>query len=112
MFYDNFKAACQKRNTTISGVLRELGRSTGSTGRWSSGSYPTLDIVMDIANHLGISLDELVYGDDAKPYEIDASQQEWLYIISMIPEERQQMCKDFLKTHMVVPEKQRKGKMA
>lgn len=105
MFYDNFKAACERRGTTLTSVLRELHRSTGSTGRWSSGSYPTLDIVMEIADYLGMSLDELVFGLDKASSSDSDDMHEWSYIISHIPEDRQQMCKDFLRTHMVIPEK-------
>ena len=103
MFYDNFKAACESRGTTLTAVLRDLHRSTGSTGRWSAGSYPSLDIVMEIADYLGMTLDDLVYGSNKAVSSNDDT--EWLYIISRIPEDRQQMCKDFLKTHMTIPEK-------
>ena len=105
MFYDNFKDACEKRGTTITTVLRQLNRSTGATGRWSSGSYPTLDIVMEIAEYLDLSIDELVYGSKEDVSDDRKDEQEWLYIISRIPEERKKMCKDFLKTHMTTPEK-------
>lgn len=105
MFYDIFKAVCKEKGTTVTTVLKEIGRSTGCTGKWSRGSYPALDIVMDMATHLGVSLDKLVYNREPLPASISESDQEWLDIICRIPAEKQEMCKDFLRTHMTVPEK-------
>lgn len=105
MFYDNFMEACREKGTTVTSVLKALGKSTGSTGNWSAGKFPRLDIVMEMAEYLGISLDELVYGRSGVLPELSESDQEWLNIISKIPAEKQEMCKDFLRTHMAVPEK-------
>jgi len=104
MFYDNFNNICKAKGTTLTGVLKALGKSTGSTGTWREGKYPKLDTVMEMAEYLGVSLDELVYGN-AHSNELSESDQEWLDIVAHIPEEKQQMCKDFLRTHMVIPEK-------
>lgn len=104
MFYDNFNKACREKGFTLTGLLKILGKSTGSTGSWREGKYPKLDTVMEMAEYLGVSLDELVYGKTHN-IESDPSMQEWLDIISQIPEDKQQTCKDFLRTHMVVPEK-------
>ena len=105
MFYDNFRDACRRKGTSVSAVLAEIGRASGSIGAWKIGKSPRLDTAMEIAEHLQISLDELTYGLGKAPYsgnihnnEIDS---EWIEIISQIPEERQQICKDFLRTHMV-----------
>ena len=105
MFYDNFKAVCKEKGTNVTTVLKEIGRSTGCTGKWSRGSYPALDIVIEMAAHLGVSLDKLVFNRESLPASLSASDQEWLDIICRIPEDKQEMCKDFLRTHMVVPEK-------
>lgn len=106
MFYDNFKSACKRKGTNMTTVLSELGYSTSSTGSWKAGAFPRLDVVINIARHLEMSIDELVYGINDIPfgtrkneYTIDP---EWVEIISNIPEERQQMCKDFLRTHMII----------
>ena len=117
MFYDNFKDACYRKGTNISTVLSEIGRASGNTGGWKVGTFPRLDIVLQIAAPFRIRLDELVYGLGQAPYsgksqdnEIDS---EWVEIISNIPEDRQQLCKDFLRTHMVVtPEKYADDKRA
>lgn len=185
MFYDNFKDICKEKGTTPTTVLRELGLSTGSTGRWKTGSSPTVDIVCKIAEYLGVSLDSLINNSDGQmpaavnnikldysgtdfynslkrvchkkgtgitavlrklhmnedyiqqwkngvPPSLDvvckisayldvsidyivsgsgsasnaiAIDSEWNDIISHIPDDRQQMCKDFLRTHMVIPDR-------
>ena len=105
-FYENVRAACSRKGTTLTEVLKAIGRSTGATGAWKSGMLPKLD--------------ELVYGPEgiekwfpeAPQSELTGEQQEWLDILSHIPDDRKQMCKDFLRTHMVVPEKYASGKMA
>ena len=47
MFYDNFKAACERKGTTITAVLADIGRASGNTGGWKMGKFPRLDIVME-----------------------------------------------------------------
>ena len=100
MLYDRFREACEKRGTTITQVLRKAGKS------------PKLDIVMEMAEHLNMTLDDFVYGDNppvAKPStqnsELSDMEQELLDVFSHIPADRQQLCLDFLRTHMVQPEK-------
>ncbi len=108
MVYDKLKAACAKRGTTVSTVLKAIGKSTSVTGGWSRGGDPSLEICILMADYLGISLDELIFGDD-RSREVEArisrSQQEWLDIVSHIPVERQETCKAFLRTHMVDAQK-------
>lgn len=104
--YDKFKDACAARDTTITQVLNALGKSSGSTGTWKSGKYPRIDTVMEIAEYLHISLDELCYGPERmRASVLSENEREWLYILSRIPADKQELCKDFLRTHMTVPEK-------
>ena len=111
MYYDNFKTACKNHGTSLTVVLKGIGRSTGLTGKWKDGSDPSLAIVCEMAEYMGISLDELVMGRITAE-SLPASDMEWLEIIHRIPKDKQQMCKDFLKTHMAVPEKYHQGKRA
>ena len=104
MFYDNLRAVCAEKGTTVTTVLKELHMSTGSTGKWKEGSIPKIDTVMQLSEHLDVSLDYLVYG--RKLYtEVSGLDPEWIEIITHIPDDKQEMCKDFLRTHMVIPEK-------
>ena len=59
MLYDRFREACEKRGTTITQVLRDIGRAEGNTGSWKAGKSPKLDIVMEMAEHLNMTLDIL-----------------------------------------------------
>lgn len=103
--YEQFRDACKSRGKTLTQVLHEIGRSDGSTGSWKKGQYPRLDIVMEIANHLDMSLDELVFRDASRAKTLTENDREWLAIAERIPPEKQQICKDFLRTHMQEPEK-------
>lgn len=105
MIYDNFIDVCKEKGTTVTAVLKVLGKSTGSTGNWAKGQFPRLDIVMEMADYLGVTIDKLVYNREPRLASISESDQEWLDIICRIPADKQEMCKDFLRTHMVVPEK-------
>lgn len=112
MFYDNFNEVCKDLGTSVTSVLKALGKSTGSTGNWSKGQYPRLDIVMEMAEYLGVSIDKLVYNREIPTASISESDSEWLEIISRIPEDKRDMCKDFLRTHMVIPGKYEDKKKA
>lgn len=120
-FYDNMRACCIRHGTTITKVLEAVGRSTSATGTWKQGRSPRLDTVEDMADYLGVSIEELIYGEEkAKDIALRTlrsgsqftdEQIEWLYVLSRIPSEKRPVCLDFLKTHMVEPEKS-EGKMA
>ena len=109
MFYDHLKAACDKRKVSISRVMSDLGRASGSSSAWKQGKTPTLEIAMEIAEYLHVSLDELCYGKEhfEQVHEgatiLDENQKDWLSIIARIPKDKQDICKDFLRTHAVVP---------
>jgi len=103
--YTNFKRACKKRGTTITNALRSIGRAEGNTGSWKAGNFPRLDLVIDLAKHLDISLDELVFGDEAKAVVLTSDEEKWLDLLSRIPFEKQEVCYAFLSTHEARPEK-------
>lgn len=111
-FYDTVNEICKRNGTTATTVLREIGASTGNVSKWKNGSIPNIDLALRIAERLDITLDYLVTGiPDRQPLklvansELSASDQEWLSIVHQIPDDKQDMCKDFLRTHAVVPEK-------
>lgn len=106
MFYDNIYKICTEKGTTPTTVLKDLGFSSGNVSKWKNGSVPNVDMCLAISRKLGVSLDYLVTLENPKYYsDHDPDTQEWLDIIAHIPEDKQQTCKDFLRTHMVVPEK-------
>lgn len=109
MIYDNIRSACAAKHKTITEVLKTIGRSTGLTGNWKNGVQPRVDVLMDIADNLGITLDELCYGKEhfketlRRENILTADELEWLSIFSAIPDDRRQVCVDFLRTHAAVP---------
>lgn len=113
MFYDNIYKICHDKGTTPTTVLKELGYSTGNVTQWKKGSNPNIELCVSIAKHLGVTLDYLVTLEKTSETNgLSASDQEWLNIIARIPEDKQEMCKDFLRTHMTVPEKHADRKKA
>lgn len=103
--YEEFREACARKGTTITAVLKAIGKSDGSTGSWKAGKYPLLDTVIEIAEYLDISLDELVFGSNAMAKKLTENEREWLTIIEHIPDDKQEMMKDFMRTHAVIPAK-------
>lgn len=110
IFYETVNKICKDKGTTATTVLREIGASTGNVSKWKKGSIPNIDLALRFAQHLGVSLDYLVTGIESGATQLSVvgvseSEREWLSIIHAIPEDKQEMCKDFLRTHMAVPEK-------
>ena len=60
MFYETLREACTDKGTSPSAVVRALGMSKSNVTEWKKGKSPRLDVVIKIANHLGIKAAELV----------------------------------------------------
>lgn len=70
MFYENFKAACDKRGTTPAAVVSALGMSRSNTTEWKRGSNPNLNSVFKVAEFLKVSPSFLLRGSrDRKEVE-------------------------------------------
>ena len=59
-FYEALKTVCSKKNTSPSAVVLALGMSKSNITKWKQGVSPRLDVVIRIANHLGVSTASLV----------------------------------------------------
>lgn len=106
MFYDNIYKICNDKGTTPTTVLKELGFSSGNVSKWKNGSVPNVEMCLAIAKKLNVSLDYLITLEGpVSDSALSDSEREWLDIVAHIPADKQKMCKDFLRTHMVVPEK-------
>lgn len=110
MFYDDMYRVCREKGTKPTIVLRELGMSTGNISKWKAGTSPTVDVAIKIASHLNVSLSYLCNPSDVVEVEYPDKYKDWIEVIDQIPDERKQLCLDFLKTHMAIPEKY-EGKM-
>jgi transcriptional regulator with XRE-family HTH domain len=60
VFYDQFIAACARQGVSPTRVLIALGMSKSSLARWRSGGDPLNETKKKIADHLGISISELL----------------------------------------------------
>lgn len=61
-FYNNFKAICEKLNIKPTPLIIECGGSKGMYTTWKNGAIPKIDIVIALANRLGVSTDYLLLG--------------------------------------------------
>ncbi len=62
MFYERLQSLCKERGTSVSGMLKDLGLSTGSTGNWKKGLLPKGEILIKIADYLDTSVDYILFG--------------------------------------------------
>ncbi len=77
MFYDQLKAACKEKNTSITAVLKKIGIGTANGTYWKNGSVPSSDIVVQLAEFLEVSTDYLLVGKRTTPdtYSLDDIEQ-------------------------------------
>ena len=59
MLYDNVKRICTEKGTSVGKVEKALGFSNGSISKWNE-SVPGIYRVKEVANHLGVTVDELL----------------------------------------------------
>ena len=59
-FYERLNDICSQKNTTVSVLLKKLSLSTGNTGNWKKGILPKGEILLQIADYLGVSVDYLL----------------------------------------------------
>lgn len=66
MFWDQFTKLCNERNIKPNPLGRELGFSSGVVTKWKQGSFPNTETLMKLAKYFGVSIDYLVFGDEAE----------------------------------------------
>jgi len=74
-FYDNLNKACKDKGTSVSAVLIELGLGKSNGTYWKNGSFPSSDIVIQLAERLGVSSDYLL--DIKKSPAPEGAGEEW-----------------------------------
>lgn len=61
MVYENVKRLCEERGTNIFNLEKACEISNGTIGKWAKrNSSPRVETIRRIANHLGVSVDELL----------------------------------------------------
>lgn len=72
-FYDRLNNVCQKKGTTVTGLLKKIGLSTNNVTRWKEGKSSSFDVIPLLASELEVSTDFLLLGketaDDLSPTE-------------------------------------------
>lgn len=67
MIYENVQRLCRERKTSIFAVERACGISNGTIGKWNrKGTAPRVDTVKAIADHFGVSVDDLLQTADGE----------------------------------------------
>lgn len=85
-------------------LAASIGVPTSTVNNWVKlGRDLPTDKLLPVCQYCGCSITYLLTGTDSS--NIDEEDAEWLDIVHHIPEDKREMCKDFLKTHVVVPEK-------
>lgn len=105
-YFQNMDAACKCRGTTLTAVLREIGRSKSNVSSWKNGSMPAIDVCADMAAHLGISINEFVTGvpfdestrtqPQTRETPLTRDEQEWMNLYHQVPENQRYAIKTFI----------------
>lgn len=65
MFYTRFKELCDEKGVRPTAVMRQIGISPSSPGRWKTGSVPYGDTVRKLADYFGVTADYLLHGENS-----------------------------------------------
>lgn len=64
MFYTRFKELCDETGVRPTAVMRKLGISPSSPGRWKNGTVPYGETVRKVADYFGVTTDYLLHGGE------------------------------------------------
>ena len=70
-FWKRYEKLCKDNNESPNSVGKKLGMSSGSVSNWKSGSIPSGDTLVTIANYFNVTIDYLMIEEsvDIKPYK-------------------------------------------
>lgn len=106
MFWDNLKAVCDEKGIRVTPLLTELDIGTGAIHRWQSGGNVNSNILIKIADRLGVSTDLLLYGKEKTPPAAveqnvfsDASQEDldMFRLYMSLPQSSKLLCRTYIK---------------
>lgn len=63
-FYENLQKACKAKGTTVTAMLKELKMATGNGTYWKRGTSPSIEMVTQISEFLGVSTEYLLTGEE------------------------------------------------
>lgn len=112
MFWDNFIKVCDMRGLKPTPVLKECQISTGSIGRWQSGSDPNSKAVIDLAKYLHCSTDLLLTGQEyvkpSDPQPLTGEEADLLSMFRSLPENRRSLCFGYVKCAYDIHEEEKR----
>ena len=76
MFYEQLQKACKMNQTSVTATLKRLGIGTANGTYWKNGSSPSSDIVIQLAELLGVSTDFLLLGSEPTINSYDMTEAE------------------------------------
>ena len=56
-FWKRYEKLCKDNNESPNSVGKKLGMSSGSVSNWKSGSIPSGDTLVTIANYFNVTID-------------------------------------------------------
>lgn len=67
MLYENVSRLCKENNITLCALEREVGLGNGTIWKWGNRTKsPNVNAVKKVADYFGITLDDLLSGQDDK----------------------------------------------
>ena len=76
VFYEQLQKACKMNHTSVTAALKLLGIGTANGTYWKNGSSPSSDIVIQLAELLGVSTDFLLLGSELTINSYDMTESE------------------------------------
>lgn len=71
MFYDIYESLCLKNGETVSRVAEKLNIQKSNVTAWKNGGVPRADVLMNIAEYFGCSVDYLLGRDQEQEKSLD-----------------------------------------
>ena len=65
MLFDNIRKLSEARGMSIRQLERKLGIANGTIGKWNRQS-PRIATILPVADYFGVTLDELVRGNEER----------------------------------------------
>ena len=106
MFWDNLKSVCDEKGIRVTPLLEELDIGTSALHRWQNGGNVNSNILIKIADKLGVSTDLLLYGKEKTSHASDeqnvfsgATQEDldMFRLYMSLPQQSKLLCRTYIK---------------
>lgn len=93
--FEIYKALCDARGESPSGVAKKLGIASATITEWKNGSHPRADKIAKICDYFGVSEEFLRTGKEKARPE-DALDRQLVEMLKKLPPEKVQRVLDFV----------------